>query len=73
MEPPTIPTDADLHEAAQAFAEIIFVSSTLDPKVKGLFIEDFEMGAKWMRRKMREAYELPLSKQAQRRKKQVAK
>lgn len=73
MEPKSIPTDADLREAAMAFADIIFgTSSLLDPKVKSLFIEDFEMGAKWMRRKMREAYEIPVPNPGRQRKKELA-
>lgn len=58
MEPPQIPSDAEIFEAAMAFACIIFDSPSLpDERVKTQFIEDFEIGAKWMRRKMRKAYE----------------
>lgn len=64
MEPPQIPSDADIREAAMAYADIIFdpiikvkLSSTKDERIKTVFIEDFEMGAKWMRNKIREAYE----------------
>lgn len=52
MESVQIPNDDDIQEASKAFASII------DPANKTSFVEDFEIGAKWMRRKMREAYEL---------------
>ena len=58
MEPPQIPSDSEIREAAMAFACIIFDGPSLpDEVVKTQFIEDFEIGAKWMRRKMRKAYE----------------
>ena len=44
-------TDDNIHEAAQAFATII------KPSNYQYFIEDFTMGAKWMRRQMQKAYE----------------
>ena len=58
MEPPQIPSDDDISYAAMAFASIIFDGPSLpDERVTTQFIEDFEIGAKWMRRKMRKAYE----------------
>ena len=44
-------TDDDIHAAAQAFATII------KPANYQYFIEDFTMGAKWMRQQMQKAYE----------------
>lgn len=43
--------DDQIKEAAQAFAAVI------KPDPRQRFVEDFEMGARWMRRKMRELYE----------------
>lgn len=58
MESPQIPSDDDITYAAMAFASIIFDGPSLpDERVTTQFIEDFEIGAKWMRRKMRKAYE----------------
>lgn len=53
MEPIAIPTDDEIRQAAAAFAQII------DPGNKTRFIEDFTIGAKWMRYKMRKMYEDP--------------
>lgn len=67
MEPPQIPSDDDIQNAAEAFADIIFgnpklskfegMKSTFIEEMKSTFIDDFSHGAKWMRRKMRKAYE----------------
>jgi hypothetical protein len=59
MEPPQIPSDDDIQKDAASFADIIFGNPKMSryKEMKATFIEDFSMGAKWMRRKMREAYE----------------
>lgn len=44
-------TDEEIKEAAEAFA------SVTAPDNPQRFIEDFEMGAKWMRYKLRKEYE----------------
>lgn len=44
-------SDDDLRKVAEQFAQIVA------PDYPQRFIEDFEMGAKWMRHKMRKEYE----------------